>query len=159
MSRPVRFGGMCTALDMHRGHPNLTDPPNGVFVSSLTLKQLSDALRCLGWQPDKGALPRMGGDASPDSFGVMSKGVLMACILQQVDECTDLHGSLGLRTQGSTSRRWSMGLVRALTRLGLLGELGTARRARMPALVGCILLQCDGLHTQLSSPVDHSLHL
>ena len=69
---------MGTKIDMCGSHPNLTDHQNGVFVSSLTLKQLSDALQCFGWQPDKGALPRMGRDASPGAFTPMPARVLIA---------------------------------------------------------------------------------
>ena len=114
---------------MQRGHPNLTDPPNGVFVSSLTLKQLSDALQCFGWQPDKGALPRMGQDASPSTFTPMPARVLIASEVQPFDEDAEHHGSLSRAAQDFTSCRASMGLVVALPHLGQVAKPWTAGRA------------------------------
>ena len=100
-----------------------------LFVSFLVLKQLSDALRCLGWQPDKDALPRMGQDASPGAFTPMPARVLIACEVRPFDEDAEYHGSLSRAAQGSTSGRSSMGLMRALPHLGLVAKPWTAGRA------------------------------
>ena len=51
-----------------------------MVVSFVALKKLLGALQCLGWQPDKGALPRMGRDARPDAFAPMPALVLIACM-------------------------------------------------------------------------------
>ena len=152
---------MCTAIDMRRSHPNLTDPPNGVFVSSLTLKQLSDALRCLGWQPDKGALPRRGRDASPGAFAPMPARVLIACEVQPFDEDANVHGSLGRAAQDFTRCRAIMGLVVALPHLDQIGKPWTAGRARMPHHdvheVQPCCLPCASI--DVSAPADVSLQV
>ena len=103
-----------------------------MFVSSLTLKQLSDALRCLGWQPDKDALPQMGRDASPDAFAPMPARFLIACIRHPSDEDAEYHGSVSRAAQDSTSCRSSMGFMVVLPHLGLVAKLWTAGRAPTP---------------------------